>query len=170
MSIPHVFPSRAVNIRAARTEDEIQKSLDEVDIYIYCSSNILCLFITANSKNVFTYLQLGHLCSCPESCVVHIAQHRIGIARISCVDCSFVLTAISQMMEMMEMMIGIIVFHGIRERNEDSEGRVKKLTDNSNPMVRASFLTSSRSNSMDGSLVLLFSQCHNKGPGPPQPK
>ena len=63
------------------------------------------------------------------------------------------------------MMTGIIVFRGIRERNGDSGGREEiKLTDNSNPMVRARFLTSSKSNSTDGSLVVLFSQCHNKGP------
>ena len=63
-------------------------------------------------------------------------------------------------------MTGIIVFRRIRERNGNSEGRKKKLTDNSNPMVRARFLSSSKSNSTDGSLVLLFSQCHNKGPRP----
>ena len=98
--------------------------LNEVDIC--CSNNILCLFIIANSKNVFTCLQLGHLCSCPEGCVVDIAQHRIGIVRISCVDCSFILTAISQMVEIMMMTTSIIVFRGIRERNGDSEGREKK--------------------------------------------
>ena len=70
-------------------------------------------------------LQLSHLCSCPEGSVVHIAQHRFGIACISCIDCSFVLTAISQIMEKM-MMTGIIVFHGIRERDGDSEGRERK--------------------------------------------
>jgi len=72
---------------------------------------------------------------------------------------------------MVEIMTSIMVFRGIRKRNGGVKGekkKKKKLTDNSNPMVRASFLTSSKSNSTDGSLVLLFSQCHNNGPGVPK--
>lgn len=40
----------------------------------------------------------------------------------------------------------------------------RELTDKSKPISRASALTSSRSSSIDGSLVLLFSKCHNRGP------
>jgi hypothetical protein len=118
INVPHAFPSRAMNIRS-RTSDEVD---------VCCSSNISCLFIIVNSKNVFTCLQLGHLCGCPEGCVVRIAQHRFGIVRISCIDCSFVLKAISQMVEIMIMMTGIVVFRGFRERNRYSEGREKRKT------------------------------------------
>src|SRR6266436_1087461 len=39
------------------------------------------------------------------------------------------------------------------------------LTEISKPMSRTSFFTSSRSSSIDGSLVVLFSKCHRRGPG-----
>ena len=38
------------------------------------------------------------------------------------------------------------------------------LTEISNPTCRASSLTSSRLNSIEGSFVVLFSQCQSKGP------
>lgn len=42
--------------------------------------------------------------------------------------------------------------------------REEEFTDNSKPIVRARFFTSSISSSTEGSLVLLFSQCHKRGP------
>ena len=41
----------------------------------------------------------------------------------------------------------------------------RDFTDSSKPISLARFLTSSRSSSIDGSLVLLFSKCQRRGPG-----
>lgn len=85
----------------------------------------------------------------PKRSSIRIAQHSLGISSVSSVDSTLVL--VWENLPQYELL--------------PDEDDIKPRTSISNPTIFASSLTSVRSNSTDGSLVLLFSQCQRRGPG-----
>ena len=78
--------------------------------------------------------------------MVRVAEHRARVVGVGGVDGALVLR------------VGGLAYEGV-------ESYLRQHTEMSKPMALASVLTSSRSSSTEGSLVLLFSQCHKRGPG-----
>lgn len=81
----------------------------------------------------------------PELRMIYITEHTLCVTGVCGVDCFFFLSV----MEMLVRWVHMTKFIH---------------TDNSNPTWRARVFISSRSISMDGSLVRLFSKCHSNGP------
>ena len=112
-----------------------------------CISGRRVLTVLIQRSVMFSVYRSMHLhffgCS-PERGVVNITQQGVLIVDICCGYRAFVLQQ--------------------RRSNPVLGPRNDKHTLISKPMVRASSLTSSRSSSIEGSLVLLFSKCHKRGP------
>lgn len=85
---------------------------------------------------------LADLCRGEEGSVVYIAKHALVVVGV----CRFYLSFVLQ----------------IREHQQSAEA--EEHTEISKPIWRANVLTSSRVSSMDGSRLVLFSQCHSNGP------
>lgn len=104
------------------------------------------------------FFSLWNLRSCPKCSMIDVTEHGFRVGGIRRIDRSLVLSDVSSLQ--------ITPYHSYHKMAilRGKEWGERTLTHMVNPIFRASSLTSSRSSSIEGSLVVLFSQCHKRGP------